>query len=321
MDLVHNDGLYPSGSWCTMSSSISYFLSQKATPKIALLGAHGQLGRCFIAHGLANLVALSRDDADLTQPQKLAEKLEALAPDLVINCGAYNLVDKAETDCGPCADVNTLGVMHLAQICKKIGATLVTYSTDHVFGGPPKWDTPETPIPWRETDCPQPISVYGASKTAGEYLALACWEKSYVIRTCGLYGIPGPGGKGGNFVEAILRAVAQGKPLRVVADQVCTPTSVISLVGATLELLQHFGPGLYHLTDQGFCTWHEFAQWIVKEAGLAVEVSPLNSADWPAAAKRPNYSVLGSIHSANPLFPKLKPWRESLKDYMKQRLS
>ncbi len=304
-----------------MSSSISLFLSQKANPKVALLGAQGQLGRCFSAHNIANLVAFPREEADLTQPHKLTAKLEALAPDLVINCGAYNWVDKAETDWDACAAVNTLGVLQLAQTCKNIGATLVTYSTDHVFGAPARRDGLGAPIPWLETDPPQPNSVYGASKTAGEYFAMASWEKCYVIRTCGLYGVPSPGGKGGNFVEAILRAVAQGKPLRVVADQICTPTSVMNLVAATLQLVKHFGSGIYHLTDQGGCSWHEFANQIVQEAGLAVEVTPLTTAEWPAAAKRPSYSVLGSIHSANPDYPKLRPWQDSLKDYLKQRMT
>ncbi len=302
-----------------MSASIPLFLSQKANPQIALLGAQGQLGQCFMSLGLPNLVAFSREDADLTQPQKLSKKFKDLAPDLVINCGAYNLVDKAETDYGPCTEVNALGVMHLAQICKEIGAPLVTYSTDHVFGGPAKRDSLGSPIPWVETDIPCPISVYGASKFAGECLAKASWEKCYLIRTCGLYGISGPGGKGGNFVEAILRAVSLGKPLRVVADQICTPTSVKNLARATLQLLGHFGPGTYHLTDQGSSTWHAFAQRIIQEAGLMVEVTPLTSADWPAAAKRPAFSVLGSIHSGNPQFPRQIPWQDSLGDYIKQR--
>lgn len=305
-----------------MSASISLFHSpQTHSPKIAILGAQGQLGRQFQSLNLSNLTALGRNDADLTQPQALAERLGQLAPDLVINCGAYNLVDKAETETVPCTAANTIGVMNLAQICKKLNATFVTYSTDHVFCGPPKTGQNGQPIPWTETDLPTPQSIYGASKASGEFLARASWEKTYVIRTCGLFGTPGPGGKGGNFVEAILRAVANGRPLRVVADQICTPTSVESLVGATISLLRHFPVGLYHLTDQGACSWQEFASAIVKEADLGVEVTPISTADWPAAAKRPVYSVLGSIYEKDPNFPKLRPWRESLREYLAKRHS
>ena len=305
-----------------MSASISLFNSPEVTsPKIAILGAHGQLGRQFQSLNLPNLIPLGRSEADLTHPDALAERLEQLAPDLVINCGAYNLVDKAETETTACTAANTIGVMNLAQICKKIKATFVTYSTDHVFCATPKTEQNGKPIPWTEIDLPSPKSLYGASKTSGEFLAMASGEKTYVIRTCGLFGIPGPGGKGGNFVEAILRAVANGRALRVVADQVCTPTSVTSLVEATMTLLRHFPAGLYHLTDQGACSWQEFASEIVAQAGLGVEVTPISTADWPAAAKRPAYSVLGSIHSTDPLFPKLRPWQESLREYLANRPS
>jgi len=287
--------------------------------RIAIIGAEGQLGRQFATATPGILFPLNRQKADLLQPATLLQTLEEIKPDLIINCAAYNLVDKAESEPEPCLQINTTGVFHLARISKQLGATLVHFTTDHLFGASPKLDKMGNPVPWVETDAPSPIGVYSASKAAGEDLAIGSGASVYIIRTCGLYGIPGTGGKGTNFIEAILRAVANKRQLRVVCDQYCTPTSVTTLQPAVLELLAHYPPGIYHLTDQGSVTWCEFARAIVETAGLGVEVTPIGTHEWPAAAKRPFFSVLGSVHRGQPHYPKLAPWQESLKQYLANR--
>ncbi len=298
-----------------MSASIS------VTPetRIAIIGAEGQLGRQFASHTPGILFPLNRTKADLLNPSALSQALKEIRPELIINCAAYNLVDKAESEPEPCLQVNTLGVFHLARIAKEIGATLVHFTTDHLFGATPRLDAFGKPIPWVETDLPSPIGVYSASKAAGENLLLGSGASAYIIRTCGLYGVPGLGGKGTNFVEAILRAVANKRPLRVVCDQYCTPTSAATLQPAVLQVLKHFPPGIYHLTDQGSMTWCELARTICEMQGLHVEVTPIGTHEWPAAAKRPYFSVLGSIHHNHPDYPKLAPWRESLRAYLANR--
>ena len=187
-------------------------------PRYAVLGAHGQLGRDLCPRLSGEVHALTREQADLTKPAELRTFLTALRPDVVVNCAAYNFVDRAETEPAAAFAVNAWGVRDLATICHTLHCTLVQFSTDYVFGLD---DTRHTP--WRETDAPGPVSVYGLSKLAGEYLARSLCPQHFVIRTCGLYGVWGSGGKGGNFVEAMLRLAGQGKPLPVVADQTCTP--------------------------------------------------------------------------------------------------
>ena len=141
------------------------------------------------------------------------------APDVVVNCAAYNFVDKAESEPDAAFAVNAWGVRDLARVCRDLDCVLVHFSTDYVFG----LDSGRA-RPYAETDAPGPVSVYGLSKLAGEYLVRALCPRHFVIRTCGLYGVWGSGGKGGNFVETMLRVAGQGKPLRVVDDQICTPS-------------------------------------------------------------------------------------------------
>ena len=186
----------------------------------AVLGSAGQLGR-DLAPRLARLVGdvapLTRADLDLDRPESITAYFAANKPDLFVNCAAYNFVDKAEADPEPAARSNAWGVRALALACRAAGTTLVHFSTDYVFGLDPRT------TPWSETDAaPGPVSVYGTTKLAGEYAVRAAGPDHLVIRTCGLYGVHGSGGKGGNFVETMLKLAGQGKPLRVVADQHCT---------------------------------------------------------------------------------------------------
>src|SRR5262249_28427173 len=146
--------------------------------------------------------------------------------------------------------------------------------------------------PYAETDAPGPVSVYGLSKLAGEYLVRSTCPKHFVIRTCGLYGVWGAGGKGGNFVETMLRLAALGKSLHVVADQVCTPSYTVDVATAASALIQTEKYGLYHLTNAGSCTWHEFAQTIFELAGEKADLTAITSQEYGAPARRPGYSVL-----------------------------
>jgi dTDP-4-dehydrorhamnose reductase len=284
--------------------------------RYAVLGANGQLGRDLCPRLPGEVVGLARDRADLTRLETLRTGLDAVHPDVVVNCAAYNLVDQAESDPTAAFAVNTFGVRDLALLCRQRNWTLVHYSTDFVFG----LDAGRQ-APWVETDAPGPVSVYGASKLAGEYFVRSICPKHVVIRTCGLYGLHGSGGKGTNFVEVMLRLSGQGGPVRVVSDQVCTPTYTVDLAEATAALLGAGGQGLFHLTSGGSCTWFEFARAIFERAGKKVEVVPITSAALDRPARRPAYSVLAPAALATLGLKPPRPWGEALGAYLAARAS
>jgi dTDP-4-dehydrorhamnose reductase len=263
------------------------------------------------------VTALTRERADLTRPDALRTVLAELRPDVVVNCAAYNFVDRAETEPEAAFAVNAWGVRTLALACRDLGCTLVHFSTDYVFGLDESRGTP-----YRETDAPGPVSVYGLSKLAGEYLVRSLCPRHVVIRTCGLYSLwGGSGGKGGNFVETVLRLAGQGKPLRVVADQVCTPSYTADVAATTAALLQTERPGLYHLTNAGACSWYEFAAAIFERAGVKADLTAITSAEYGAAARRPAYSVLAGDAYHGLGLPPLRPWHEALGAYLEGRLT
>jgi dTDP-4-dehydrorhamnose reductase len=280
----------------------------------AVLGAPGQLGRELCPLLPDEVVPLGRDQADLTDPAGLAVTLTALRPDVVLNCAAYNLVDRAEAEPEAAFAVNAWGPCRLARVCRDLGCLLVHFSTDYVYGLDEGRDEP-----YAETDAPGPLSVYGLSKLTGEYFVRQSGARHLIIRTCGLYGLWGAGGKGTNFIETMLRLAAQGKPLRVVADQRCTPTSASDVARATVGLLAAGRTGLFHVTNAGSCTWHELAASVFELAGVPAAPTPITSKDYGAPARRPAYSVLAPAALAAAGLPPLRPWREALADYLRAR--
>ncbi len=278
--------------------------------RYALIGAAGQLGHDLSPRLDGEVVPLGRDRADLTRPDLLRSTLVELRPEVVVNCAAYNFVDKAESEPHAAFAVNAWGVRDLAKICQEIDCTLVHFSTDYVFGLD---ETRQTP--WTETDAPGPVSIYGLSKLAGEYLVRATCPRHLIIRTCGLYGVWGSGGKGGNFIETMLRLAGQGKPLRVVADQTCTPSYTVDVAVAVATLLTTGRHGLFHITNAGQCTWFELARAIFELADVRADLTAITSQEFGAAARRPTYSVLAPSPGVGPL----RPWRAALAAYLQER--
>lgn len=280
--------------------------------RIAVLGSAGQLGRDLVPRLTGEVLPLTRAHIDLGDPATIAPTLRDRKPDVLVNCAAYNFVDKAEEDPAAAFAVNADGVRTLATVCGELGIRLVHVSTDYVFGA----DTTRT-TPYRESDTPGPVSEYGRSKLAGEQATLAV-PGNLAIRTCGLYGVWGSGGKGGNFVETMLRVAGQGKPLRVVADQRCTPTYTADLAEAIAKLVEQGMTGLIHLTNAGDCTWHEFAATIFRLSGIAADLTPITSAEFGAKAARPGYSVLASERTVE-TGVSLRPWGDALVAYLQER--
>ncbi len=281
--------------------------------RYAVIGAAGQLGRDLCPRLDGEVIPLTREQADLTRPDLVSATLTELKPDVVINCAAYNFVDKAETEPEAAFAVNAWGVRTLARVCRDLGCLLVHFSTDYVFG------LEVRDVPFREGEAPGPVSVYGLSKLAGEYLVRQVNPRHLLLRTCGLYGVWGSGGKGGNFVETMLRLAGQGRPLRVVADQRCTPTYTADLAAGTVGLLRSGREGLFHVTNSGSCSWHEFASAIFEIAGVRADLTAISSQEFNAPARRPPFSVLAPDALLAAGLPPLRPWRAALAAYLDER--
>jgi dTDP-4-dehydrorhamnose reductase len=282
--------------------------------KYAILGSEGQLGRDLCPRLPGEVVRLTRADADLTKPDTLAAAVCRLEPDVVVNCAAYNFVDRAETEVQAAFAVNAWGAGELARICQERRCRLVHFSTDYVFGHD---ETRERP--WDESDAPGPVNMYGLSKLTGEHLIRMFCPQSLIIRTCGLYGVWGSGGKGGNFVETMLRLAAGRKPLRVVNDQLCTPTYTVDLAEAVVELLALKRTGLYHVTNSGYCSWYELARAVFQLNKMDADLTPIASREHNAPARRPRYSVLSGVGIDRIGLKPLRHWRDALAAYLSER--
>ena len=282
---------------------------------IAVIGAAGQLGTevCRLIPG--DCVQLTHDDIRVECADSVTEVLSRVRPEVVVNTAAYNRVDDAEADPEPAVAVNTRGPMNLARTCADLGCVLIHFSTDYVFGLAGAREQP-----YDEDDAPGAVSVYGASKLAGEYFVRALCPRHAVVRTCGLYGLKGARAKGGNFVETMLRLGADpGRTLRLVADQTCCPSAAPDVAAKTIELLETDPQGVYHVTNAGRCTWMAFAQEIFRVAGLSPHVEPVTSEQYGARARRPVYSVLGCRRLIEAGLAPARPWQDALAAYLQSR--
>jgi dTDP-4-dehydrorhamnose reductase len=280
--------------------------------RVLLTGAEGQLGQA-LQRNLADEVIfpLSHEELDISDAARVAEQVNRHRPDLIFNTAAYNLVDAAEESGEVAFRTNAVGVLHLARAAHAMGAVLVHFSSDYVFDGRQR-------RPYCESDVPRPLNVYGMSKLAGEWMAQQYSEKHFVIRTCGIYGRASKSKKE-NFVDRMLRAARMGQPLRVVHDQILTPTSARELAERTVLLVRTGRYGLYQMTSEGQCSWYEFAQEIFRLAGLKPSLVPVSSADFSARAHRPAYSVLENRAYHATGLEDFRPWQEALAEYLREQ--
>ena len=283
--------------------------------RIALIGARGQLGTALQSTLTGDVVPLDRTRIDIGDPESVTSCLSEIEPDVVINAAAYNFVDRAETDTDDAHRVNTLGPKLLAEYCESHGAAIVHVSTDYVFSGVTGNAKETRCTPYTERDSPDPLSVYGASKLAGEQQVRSICPRHFVLRTCGLYGTATTPGKG-NFVKTMLRLANERDEIRVVDDQRCTPTSTADLAEWIANLLRTDAYGLYHATNSGDCTWCEFAREIFRIAESPVSVVPITSAEFAAAAERSSYAVLDCTKLQTVLETTFRPWQQALAAYV-----
>ena len=283
--------------------------------RILVTGATGQLGS-EVVDGFRragyDVLAPGHQELDLLQPEQAAASVGSLQADWVINCAAYTQVDKAESDAGSAFIVNRDSAGSLARAVADYGGRLLQVSTDFVFDGTQR-------TPYRESDKPDPLGVYGQSKLEGEQAVLQALPEAVVLRTAWVYGI-----RGHNFVKTMLRLALAGKPLRVVDDQTGTPTWARDIASAIAMLVAADARGTFHYTNAGETSWHGFACAILDEAAAAGfkvktdDVTPIPTSAYPTPATRPAYSVLNTDKIRPLLDAPIANWRERLKTMLQE---
>ncbi len=279
--------------------------------RIALMGASGMLGTDLLArlNEAYDCIAVNgMRDLDIANRSKVLRWMEAVQPDIVINAAADTDVDGCETHGVRAMQVNGKGPGYLAQACAQVGALMVQVSTDFVFDG-------ASDTPYREEAPVNPLSVYGASKLLGEQEVASHLERFLIIRTSWLYGAHGR-----NFVEAILSQAEQGAALRVVDDQIGSPTYVPDLSRALIRLLEIGATGTVHVANAGACSWYDFARKILEFSGCdTVPIERITSSELNQAARRPAYSALSCEHYTSLSGELIRPWTEALQQYLQER--
>ncbi|MFC1913747.1 dTDP-4-dehydrorhamnose reductase [Chloroflexota bacterium] len=283
--------------------------------KIAVIGADGQLGTDICRQiPPADLLALTQNDIEVTDEVSVKRALEQAAPDVVINTAAFVRVDDAEEHPEACFQVNALGARNVAVACQNIGAKMVYISSDYVYGGDASRNKP-----YLEFDAPEPINTLGYSKIAGETFVRELCLRHFIVRVSGLFGQAGSQGKGSNFIETILRLGREHSEVRVVTDQVFSPTYTVDAAKTILKLVATQAYGTFHVTNSGICSWHEFTCEIFRQVGLATPIIPITTAEFPQRARRPAYSVLANYHLKLLGKEPLRHWKEALSAYLEER--
>jgi dTDP-4-dehydrorhamnose reductase len=295
-------------------------LEETTLYKIAVIGADGQVGQELqqSLRPFGELHLLNRQSLDLSQPDLIAKALAPLQPQIIVNAAAYTAVDKAESEPELAYTINGKTPTELAKVAQSLNAQLIHISTDYVFDG-----TKGSPYQPNDPTCP--MSVYGQSKLAGEQGILTNCDRHWILRTAWVYGSYGKS----NFVKTMLRLGAERTEVKVVADQIGTPTwarSIAEAIAALIRTLDHqpAPSGIYHFTNSGVASWYDFAIAIFEEAqnlGFPLKIEqivPITTADYPTPAKRPNYSVL-SLQDITPVLgqPPLH-WRSALRLMLKE---
>lgn len=285
--------------------------------RIALLGANGQLGtdirNLFAGSTHYEIIAVTRDQLNVEDTESIIPFLERLKQfHVLINCTAFHNTEQCETDPLKALMVNAVAVLRMATFCNQHDITLIHFSTDYVFDG-------VKGLPYTEEDEPHPLNVYGSTKAAGEKVIADYMDRYFIFRVSSLYGIAGSSGKGGNFIETMLRLVKQGKSVSIVDDVIMSPTHTLDVAHAVKAFLDKNVTeyGIYHCSGEGACSWYELATQAFTLCGLTYEATPVPSSQYESKCQRPSYSVLDN-RKINRIYP-MPPWKSSLQDYLQQK--
>ena len=275
--------------------------------KILITGAHGQLGKDITelciqkAH---TVIPYGSQELDITRYEDVVKQVHDIRPDIIINCAAFNAVDQAETDWEQAFRVNGVGPKNLALTAASSGAILVHYSTDYVFSG-------QTARPYTLADTPSPVNRYGESKLLGEQMVMRHAARYYLIRVSWVFGAGNT-----NFVKKVLEWASQRNQITVVEDQVSVPTYTHDLAKVTLDLIKSNQYGLYHVTNSGYCSRFEWAQYILNEVGWNGDLIPGKSDLFKTAATRPEFSVLDNFGTSDSIGYELPSWMDATERFL-----
>ena len=276
--------------------------------KVLVTGVKGQLG-----HDVVNelekrghtAIGVDIDEMDITDAASVEHVIKDAAPDAVIHCAAYTAVDAAEDNEDLCRRVNAGGTANIARVCKELDCKLMYISTDYVFNG-------QGTRPWEPDDERQPLNVYGQTKYEGE-LAVEQLAKYFIVRIAWVFGVNGK-----NFIKTMLNLGKTRDTLTVVCDQIGSPTYTYDLARLLVDMIETDRYGRYHATNEGLCSWHEFAVEIFRQAGMNVNVLPVTSDQYPAKAKRPANSRMDKSKLDAAGFERLPSWQDALGRYLKE---
>lgn len=274
--------------------------------KILVFGGLGQLGQCLSKvskdRNTASFVFLDEVVGNILDLDKLSLLFQKESPDFVINCAAYTAVDKAEDEPELCEKINTAGAANLARLSAEFKATLIHISTDFVFEG-------NVPALLKEIDIASPINVYGKTKLQGELEIAKYLEAHYILRTSWLYSE-----FAGNFVKTMLKLGAEREELSIIVDQVGTPTYGVDLAAVILDLIDsgQKAYGTYHYSNDGLCSWYDFAKAIFEISGTKLKVYPIPTSAYPTKARRPSFSVMDKTKIKTTFNLEIPYWRDSL---------
>ena len=281
--------------------------------RVLIIGSRGQLGTDLVtAFSDCQTTAYTSDDLDIRDEALVQQQVAFTAPDLVINSAAFTRVDECEREQERAFAVNALGPRNLALACKRWDIPLLHISTNYVFDG-------RKNSPYIEDDATGPVNSYGITKLAGEQFIRYIWNKHFIVRVSGLFGLTPSRMKGTNFVEAMLRLGSKGTPLRIVCDESLSPTYTLDAAGIIRRLAKTDQYGTYHLSNTGGCTWLEFAREIFRQADMTVSLESVTAKEYGAPAKRPPNSVFECRNLALLGFEPLRSWQDALKNYLAER--
>lgn len=280
--------------------------------KIAIIGANGQLGFDLVKsfkNTEHEIVPLVHADIDVTDFKLSHEVLKDIQPEVVINCAAYVRVDDAEEFADKAFVVNALGARNIALACRELNSMLVYISTDYIFDGRKKQ-------PYTEEDVPNPLNVYGNSKLAGEYFTRNILEKYYIIRSSSLFGAAGASGKGGNFIETMIKKARNKEEIKVVDDMVMSPTYTKNAAEMIKNIIAKKLPfGIYHVSNAGQCTWYDFSKRIFKTLNMQADLSSTKTDVLQSKARRPMFSPLVSAKLKKRGL-EMENWETALRNYL-----
>ena len=280
--------------------------------KVLVTGVKGQLGYDVVKEcekrGI-EAIGVDVEEMDITDAAACERVITEAKADAVIHCAAYTAVDAAEDNEDLCRKVNAEGTRNIAEVCRQLDIKMMYFSTDYVFNG-------QGERPWEPDDPREPLNVYGQTKYEGELAVQELLEKYFIVRTAWVFGVNGK-----NFIKTMLRLGKERGAVSVVDDQIGSPTYTYDLARLVVDMIQTDRYGIYHATNEGLCSWYEFACQIFKAAGMnQVKVTPVDSTAFPAKAKRPHNSRMDKSKLAENGFEPLPSWEDALERYLKEIL-